>query len=93
MRPIATDQDLLRFPLNDVLGAEANVRLLRVLADDVVGPIGVPEAAEQTGLTETGARRALRRLEKTGFVQRFGGQLKPALIGIPTSIFRLISYP
>lgn len=73
MRPIASDQDLLRFPLNEVLGAEANVRLLRVLADDVVGPIGVPEAAKQTGLTETGARRALRRLEKTGFVQRFGG--------------------
>lgn len=73
MRPIATDQDILRFPLNEVLGAEANVRLLRVLADDVVEPIGVPEAAEKTGLTEAGARRALRRLEKTGFVQRFGG--------------------
>ncbi|MGM0668779.1 MAG: hypothetical protein ACQET1_03620 [Gemmatimonadota bacterium] len=73
MRPIATDQDILRFPLNEVLGAEANVRLLRVLADDVVGPISVPDAAEKTGLTEAGARRALRRLEKTGFIQRFGG--------------------
>jgi len=73
MRPIATDQDVLRYPLNEVLGAEANVRLLRVLADDVSGPIGVAEAAEMTGLTEAGARRALGRLERTGFVQRTGG--------------------
>ena len=70
MRPIATDQDVLRYPLNEVLGAEGNVRLLRVLADDVSGPIGVAEAAE---MTEAGARRALDRLERTGFVQRTGG--------------------
>lgn len=59
--------------MNEVLGAEANVRLLRVLAEDVSGPIGVAEVAEMTGLTEAGARRALGRLERTGFVQRTGG--------------------
>ena len=74
MRPIATNQNLLKFPLNELLSKEANVRLLRVLADDVVGPIGVPEAAEKAGLTEAGARRALRRLERTGFVQSHGGR-------------------
>lgn len=73
MRPIATEQSSLRYPLNDLLGTPANVRLLRVLADEVVGPISAAEAAERTGLTETGARRALGRLAKTGFVLRVGG--------------------
>jgi len=72
MRPIATDQNPLRFPLNELLGAPANVRLLRVLADDVVGSIGVSEAAERTGLSPVGARRALAKLVKTGFVERIG---------------------
>ncbi len=40
---------------------------------EVVGPISPPEAAERTGLTEAGARRALARLAKTGFVRRIGG--------------------
>lgn len=73
MRPIATEQSFLRYPLNDLLGTAAHVRLLRVLADEVVGPISAAEAAERTGLTETGARRALGRLTKTGFVVRIGG--------------------
>lgn len=73
MRPIATDQDPLRFPLNQLLGTPAHVRLLRVLATEVVGPISTPDAAERAGLTEAGARRALGRLCKTGFVKRVGG--------------------
>ena len=73
MRPIAADQDVIRYPLNDLLGTPANVRLMRVLADEVVGPIGASEAAGKTGLTPAGARRALDKLAKTGFVQRVGG--------------------
>ncbi len=73
MRPIATEQNLLEFPLNQILGTAAHVRLLRILAEEVVGPIASPEAAERTGLTEAGARRALNRLSKTGFVRRVGG--------------------
>jgi len=73
MRPIAIEQSFLRYPLNDLLGTPAHVRLLRVLADEVVGPISAAEAAERTGLTETGARRALGRLASTGFVVRVGG--------------------
>ena len=73
MRPIATEQYVLRYPLNDLLGTRANVRLVRLLAIDSTGPIGTPEAAEQTGLTEAGARRALRRLVKTGVVEEIGG--------------------
>ncbi len=73
MRPIAGDQSPLQFPLNDLLSTGAQVRLLRVLANEVVGPITAPDAAGRTGLTEAGARRALSRLASTGFVVRVGG--------------------
>lgn len=73
MRPIASKQPFVRYPLNRLLGTAANVRLLRVLADEVVGPISASEAADRTGLTESGARRALDHLAKTGFVVRVGG--------------------
>ena len=73
MRPIAIDQNVIRYPLNELLGTPANVRLMRVLAEEVIGPIGASEAAEMTGLTLAGARRALVKLAKTGFVQRVGG--------------------
>ena len=73
MRPIATEQNVIRYPLNELLGTPANVRLMRLLAEEVVGPIGASEAAERTGLTVAGARRALLKLANTGFVQRLGG--------------------
>jgi DNA-binding Lrp family transcriptional regulator len=73
MRPIASKQSFIRYPLNHLLGTAASVRLLRVLADEVVGPISASDAAERTGLTESGARRALDHLAKTGFVVRVGG--------------------
>lgn len=73
MRPIATEQNALRYPLNQLLGTPAHVRLLRTLSNEVVGPITTADAAERAGLTEAGARRALGRLAKTGFVRRVGG--------------------
>ena len=72
MRPIANEQSFLRYPLNELLGKPAHVRILRVLCDDVTVPVSAPDAAERTGLTEAGARRALLRLTKTGFVLRIG---------------------
>lgn len=74
MRPIANEQNVIRYPLNELLGTAANVRLMRVLAEEVVGPISASEAAKMTGLTLAGARRALVKLAKTGFVQHAGGQ-------------------
>lgn len=73
MRPAAEEQDHLRVPLNELLGTPANVRLLRVLAEEVSGPVGAPEAAELAGLTEAGARQALKRLSRTSFVEQVGG--------------------
>lgn len=73
MRPISAEQNALRYPLDEVLGAQAHVRLLRVFAHEVGAPLGVPDAAKRAGLTSPGARKALKRLEEAGFVVRVGG--------------------
>ena len=73
MRPIATRRNALRYPLDGVLGSEAQVRLLRALIHDVEAPLGVSDAAKLSGLTQAGARRALDRLETSGLVERIGG--------------------
>jgi len=76
MRPIVSDQNSLRNPLNELLGTEARVRLLRVLANEVDGPLAVPDAAERAGLTIPGTHKALKRLHQSGFVVRVGGGRK-----------------
>jgi predicted transcriptional regulator len=77
MRPIATQQNVIQFPLNELFGTPANVRLIRLLAEEAMGPVGAAEAADRTGLTLSGAKRALMRLVKTGFVQRVGSGRSP----------------
>ena len=76
MRPIVSNQNSLRNPLNELLGKEANVRLLRVLANEVDGPLTAPNAAERAGLTIPGTHKALKRLLQSGFVVRVGGGRK-----------------
>ena len=76
MRPIVRDQNSLRNPLNELLGTEAHVRLLRVLACEVDGPLTVSAAAALAGLTIPGAHKALKRLLKSGIVVRVGGGRK-----------------
>jgi predicted transcriptional regulator len=76
MRPIVSDQNFLRNPLNELLGTEAQVRLLRVLANEVDGPLTAPNAAELAGLTIPGTHKALKRLLRSGFVVRVGGGRK-----------------
>ena len=76
MRPIVSDQNSLRNPLNQLLGTQAHVRLLRVLANDVDGPLSASDAAEYAGLTVPGAHKALKRLLQSGFVVRVGGGRK-----------------
>ena len=76
MRPIATSQDPLRHPLNEVFGTRSNVRLLRVLATEVDGPLTAADAARHAGLTVPGAKKALDRLTRAGFLARVGGGRK-----------------
>jgi DNA-binding transcriptional ArsR family regulator len=73
MRPVATPHSAIQHPLDDLLGAPANVRLLRLMALDVQGPISAGDAASRAGLTHAGARRALDRMVETGLVREVGG--------------------
>ena len=76
MRPIASEQDPLRHPLNEIFGTQAHVRLLRVMANEVEGPLTAGDAADRAGLTVPGAKKALERLLRSGFVSRVGGGRK-----------------
>ncbi len=73
MRPIVTSQNPLRYPLNELFGTEAHVRLIRVLATDVGGPVSSSDAAQRAGLTLRGAQKAFNRLVESGFVEKIGG--------------------
>jgi hypothetical protein len=68
-----SNSDALRYPLDEIVGSRAGVRLLRLLAHEVDSPLSAPDAADRAGLTSAGARRALERLVQTGFVVRVGG--------------------
>jgi predicted transcriptional regulator len=76
MRPIVSEQDPLRYPLNELFGTRAHVRLLRVMANEVDGPLTVSDVAKRAGLTVPGAHKALGRLFKAGFISRVGGGRK-----------------
>ena len=76
MRPIVSEQDPLRYPLNDLLGTRANIRLLRVMANDVDGPLSASDVAKRAGLTMPGAQKALASLFKSGFITKVGGGRK-----------------
>ncbi len=76
MRPIASEQDPLRYPLNEILGTQAHIRLLRVMANEVEGPLTATDVAKRAGLTVPGAKKALGRLLKSGFISRVGGGRK-----------------
>jgi predicted transcriptional regulator len=73
MRPVATEQNPLRNPLNELLGTAAHVRLLRVLANETDEPLTASDIAAHAGLTSRGTRKALKRLLQSGFVLRVGG--------------------
>lgn len=73
-------QSALRAPLNDILGTEANVRLLRVLA--LAGtPLSAGELARRAELGRTSIYPALESLERAGIVTFVGAgaQRQPAL--------------
>ncbi|MFT5142056.1 MAG: DNA-binding transcriptional ArsR family regulator [Thalassolituus oleivorans] len=71
MRPTAQRQDELRFPLDQLLGTESGVRILRTLSQIQV-PLSATQIAETSRLSEPGTRRALARLTRTGFILRHG---------------------
>jgi len=76
MRPIVSEQDFLRHPLNELLGTRSHVRLLRIMSNEVDGPLAATYAAKRAGLTVPGAQKALGRLFRAGFISRVGGGRK-----------------
>lgn len=72
MRPVAEQHSAVRYPLDYILGSEANVRLLRVFMCEVNASVSAPDVARLAGLTPAGARRALDRLLESGVVERVG---------------------
>ncbi len=76
MRPISIEQNTFRYPLNIILGTEAQIRLLRVMITEVNGPISIVDAAERADLTPMGARKAMKRLTSVGIIRAVGGGRK-----------------
>ena len=71
MRPTATPQSAQRAPLNEVLGREANVRVLRALALAET-PLSRAEICSRTALSSSGLPRVLRHLEEWGVIEFIG---------------------
>lgn len=72
MRPPKNPRSSVRYPLDDLLGSQTLVRLLRVLVYEVAGPVSVTDAAKRAGLSRGGARKTLERLERLGAAIRIG---------------------
>ncbi len=71
MRKPQAAQNPLRTPVNGILGTEANVRLLRVLALAET-PVGAGELANRASLGRTSIYPALGSLERAGIVRFVG---------------------
>lgn len=82
MRPPTLRQSALRAPLNDILGTEANVRLLRALSEHGA-PLSPAELTRRTLLQSTTVYRALDALGDTGIVEPLGGGA-PARVSLST---------
>jgi hypothetical protein len=71
MRSPSQSQSALRAPFNDILGTEANVRILRLLATTTV-PLSKAAIARRTSLNESGVGRAVAELIDRGVVESLG---------------------
>ena len=71
MRPAKHIQGTLSHPLNQILGTEASVRVLReILLSDI--PIGIAELARRTMLQASGLPAVCARLEDLGIIETVG---------------------
>lgn len=76
MGSITSKQSSLRCPLNELFGSRGQVRLLRILTSESTHSLHPAEAAARAGMTESGARKALQRLARTGLVEKTGNGRK-----------------
>ncbi|MDZ7720647.1 MAG: winged helix-turn-helix domain-containing protein [Balneolaceae bacterium] len=82
MRSVAKSNSSLKVPLNDILGYQANIRVLRYLT---IHPASVSysELAKQTGITLPGIHKTVKRLIETGIIV-YAGSGKQQLITLRT---------
>ncbi len=71
MRSPSQSQSALRAPLNDTLGSEANVRILRLLTKTMV-PMSKAAIARRAALNESGVGRVIAELTGRGIVESLG---------------------
>jgi len=72
MRPVSLKQNVLKNPLNLILGRESHVRILRVFSMDFDGPLSTSDIAKHSGLKIQHVRRSLVQLEKIGILSPAG---------------------
>ena len=68
-----TRVSFLRYPLSVILGSEARVRVLRILAEHG-GQLTAPDLINRTGLAPQSVRNTLALLHEAGIIERFGGE-------------------
>ena len=71
MRTNEPSRSALRVPLNELLGAEANVRMLRLLSA-TAEPMSKAAIARATGLNAAGVGRIVERLVEHGIIEPLG---------------------
>lgn len=71
MRPEKPSLQTLRTPLDQILGMEAHVRLVRALAH-ADAPLSRAQLAERTGLSRAGVYNAAGKLKQAGIVEEVG---------------------
>jgi len=75
MRPVSNNDSALKNPLNEILGYQANVRLLRCLAE-AGEAMSHSELADRTGLSLPGIHKVVPRMVETGIIQYTGSGKK-----------------
>ena len=59
MRPIASEQNPLRYPLNEIFARKSMSECSGVMTVEVEGPLTASDIAKRAGLTVPGAQKAL----------------------------------
>jgi DNA-binding Lrp family transcriptional regulator len=69
---IASDESPVEPTLDRVFGSRGQIQLLRILVTETAGSIASVEVSDRTGMTPSGARKALRRLVRAGIIRKVG---------------------
>lgn len=80
MRPVKDSNSALKTPLNEILGYQGNIRVLRCLADKMLA-MSYSELADRTGISVPGIHKVVNRLAENGCIS-YKGSGRRQLISI-----------